>query len=135
MIGSCAVCDKSATLRCAGCRKLFYCDKKHQRDDWAKHKRSCRSWEIRESEELGRHLIASRDLEAGDLVVCESPIVWGPAAHSSAKVCVGCGDPNVVATCPGCNWFACKNSCDGLVDDDRHRIECAFLAKATIIPR
>ncbi|XP_043272143.1 SET domain-containing protein SmydA-8-like isoform X2 [Venturia canescens] len=135
MLGACAICEKSASLRCAGCRKRFYCSKEHQRGDWARHKLACRSWEIRENEELGRHLIASRDLETGDFIVAETPIVWGPAPHGDSIVCVGCGDSKVRVRCPGCNWYACRVSCDGLVDENRHGIECAFLTKSGMIPR
>lgn len=134
-LGTCAVCGKNGALRCAGCRNRFYCDKQHQREDWSKHKASCRAWEMRENEELGRHLIASRDLAAGDVIVSETPIIWGPAPHSSARVCVGCGDSKVFVKCPGCNWFACRVSCEGLVDENRHGIECGFLAKSRVLPR
>lgn len=135
ILGACAICEKSASLRCAGCRRRFYCSKEHQRDDWTSHKLSCRPWEIRENTELGRHLIASRDLEKGDLVVAETPIVWGPAPHGDEIVCVGCGDSKVRVRCPGCNWYACRVSCDGLVDENRHGLECSLLTKSGMIPR
>ncbi|XP_034941953.1 SET domain-containing protein SmydA-8-like [Chelonus insularis] len=133
--GVCAVCKSPADLRCTGCKEEFYCNSTHQKDDWSRHKLSCRPWKIEENEELGKHLIATRNLEAGDLIITEAPIIWGPALHSDKRVCVGCGNQNVAVRCPGCSWYACKVSCDGLVDANRHAIECKILAKVRIIPR
>lgn len=134
-LGVCAICNKIASLRCTGCKNQFYCSTSHQRDDWKCHKLMCRAWKIEENNELGRHLVATRDLNSDDLIISEAPIVWGPAPHSDKFVCVGCGSTNVAVRCPGCSWYACKVSCDGLVDDNRHGIECKILAKARIIPK
>ncbi|XP_015519883.1 SET domain-containing protein SmydA-8 [Neodiprion lecontei] len=133
--GACAICEKLATLRCSNCKAQFYCTKQHQKDDWSRHKTACRSWEIRENRELGRHLLAARDLDAGDLVVCEPPLVWGPVPHSLERVCVGCGSRQAHSRCPGCTWPACSPRCLGLTDHDRHGTECAILAKCRILPR
>ncbi|XP_057320206.1 SET domain-containing protein SmydA-8-like [Microplitis mediator] len=131
--GICEVCKSEAKHRCTGCKIKFYCGAAHQRDDWPQHKLTCRPWEINESPELGKHLIATRDLNPGDLVIAETPLVWGPARHIE-RVCVGCGDPNVRVRCPGCSWYACKVSCDGLVDDNRHAVECKVLEGLRLIP-
>jgi MYND finger len=39
--GYCAVCGIAAQMVCTGCRKMFYCDKKHQRQHWKTHKSVC----------------------------------------------------------------------------------------------
>lgn len=133
--GICAVCGKTATMRCGNCKLEFYCQKEHQRNDWSRHKSRCRAWEERENAELGRHLLAARDLNPGDLIVSESPIVWGPASHTEERICVGCGAQNAFLRCPTCSWPSCHFNCEGLFDDSRHGFECALLAKARIIPR
>ncbi|XP_033207857.1 SET domain-containing protein SmydA-8-like [Belonocnema kinseyi] len=132
---ACAVCKKPATLRCSNCKGEFYCAKDHQRDDWKRHKSTCRAWEIKENPELGRYLISTRDLNPGDLIISELPIVFGPAPHTDERVCVGCGSRNIPARCIGCSWPACRIDCAGLMDDDRHALECKLLAKARILPR
>ena len=133
--GACAVCKKEAALRCSNCKGQFYCTKDHQRDDWQRHKSTCRAWEIKENSELGKHLISTRDLNPGDLIISELPIVFGPAPHTDERVCVGCGSRHIPARCLGCSWPACRIDCAGLVDDDRHALECQLLAKARILPR
>lgn len=133
--GTCAVCDKPATTRCGNCKLAFYCDKEHQRKHWPNHKSNCLTYEIHENEKLGRHLIASRDLNTGDLVLSETPLVWGPAAHSEERICVGCGIKDALCRCPNCAWPACMVSCTGLVDEHRHAQECNLLAAARLLPR
>lgn len=133
--GKCVICASPAKLRCSSCKDAFYCSQDHQKEDWKCHKIICRSWVVQESPELGRHLISTRDLAKDDIIITESPIVFGPALHSDQRVCVGCGDARVAVRCPGCAWYACRVSCEGLLDNNRHGIECKLLAKARIIPR
>ncbi|CAD6236824.1 GSCOCG00008250001-RA-CDS [Cotesia congregata] len=131
--GKCGVCQSEAKHRCTGCKTKFYCSAAHQRDDWPAHKLTCRSWQVNTSPELGNHLIAARDLNPGDLVIAETPLVWGPGRQTE-RVCVGCGEPGVRVRCPGCSWYACKVSCHGLVDENRHGVECKVLASLRLLP-
>jgi MYND finger len=39
--GYCAVCGLAAQMVCTECRKMFYCDRKHQRQHWKMHKFVC----------------------------------------------------------------------------------------------
>src|SRR5690242_6812726 len=39
--GYCAVCGIAAQMVCTGCRTMFYCDRKHQRQHWKTHKSVC----------------------------------------------------------------------------------------------
>ncbi len=40
--GTCPVCKKSASLKCAGCRQIFYCRRECQKKHWKKHKNECK---------------------------------------------------------------------------------------------
>ncbi|XP_076651495.1 SET and MYND domain containing, arthropod-specific, member 5 [Halictus rubicundus] len=135
----CPICGDriNATLRCSGCNQQVYCSKDHQRQDWPNHRSVCQAWEIHESSELGRHLLASRDLSPGDLILSEAPLVWGPALHTDQRVCVGCGKQCTFSStrCHICLWPACESDCPGLRDKHRHGLECSLLVQAKIIPR
>lgn len=135
--GVCPVCGKNAALKCGSCRREFYCGKSHQSQDWPRHKSTCGGWEIAHDPTLGRHLLATRDLTPGDVILSEAPLVWGPSTHLDQRVCVGCGVQcdNVDARCGGCYWPACDFNCASLSDKKRHQLECALLARARIVPR
>lgn len=136
--GVCPVCGKDATLKCGNCRREFYCDKSHQSRDWLRHKPMCCAWEIRRDPQLGQHLLATRDLTPGDVILSEAPLVWGPSIHAqNQRLCVGCGKqcPEIDVRCGKCRWPVCKPDCEGLTDKKRHQSECALLARARIIPR
>ncbi|KYN08068.1 Protein msta, isoform B [Cyphomyrmex costatus] len=136
--GICPVCGKNATLKCGSCRREFYCDKSHQSQDWPRHRSTCNGWEIDRDPVLGRHLLATRDLAPGDVILTETPLVWGPSIHdANQRVCVGCGErcDDVDARCSGCCWPVCRLDCEGLSDKKRHQLECVLLARVRIVPR
>lgn len=53
-------------------------------------------FQARSSKELGRYLVAARDLAPGDLVLTERPLVFAPKAMADPEAsmpCVGCYKP------------------------------------------
>ena len=52
----------------------------------------CYPYRVAKSLKRGRHLVATRDLEAGSLVFRESPVLLGPL-HETPPVCLGCFRP------------------------------------------
>lgn len=77
--GTCAFCEAPALLKCTACKSVFYCGVEHQKHHWKSHKIECqRMYEIRDSPQLGRFVIATRDLPARTLIFVESPLVVGP---------------------------------------------------------
>jgi len=135
--GVCPVCGKNATLKCGNCKREFYCGRSHQSEDWPRHRSACSAWKVDHDPDLGRHLLATRDLAPGDVIISETPLVWGPSIHANQRLCVGCGRRcgEIDVRCGRCCWPACKPDCEGLFDKRRHELECALLASARIIPR
>ena len=87
----CTVCGNPTTKRCGKCSKAWYCRTECQRSDWKDHKKVCNyPFEIKESEGKGLGLFATRDLQVGDLVVREDPILYfkcgGQALQSSPQL-------------------------------------------------
>lgn len=135
--GVCSICGKHATLKCGNCRREFYCNKSHQSQDWPHHKSTCNPWEMCHDLNVGRCLLATRDLTPGDVILSETPLVWGPSIHVDQRLCVGCGKQcdGINIKCTKCRWPVCKSHCDGLIDKKRHELECALLARTRITPR
>ena len=86
----CALCHNPANQRCTGCHITFYCGKEHQKLHWKKHKNNCCAFKVATSTNLGRHLIATRDLKPGELVLFESPLTIAPITSVDEPVCIVC---------------------------------------------
>ena len=68
-------CGKEASQRCSGCQAVYYCSREHQKNDWKNHRSACSAFRVERTLNLGRRLIACRDLKAGKSlcsVVCGS---------------------------------------------------------------
>ncbi|XP_066261852.1 SET domain-containing protein SmydA-8-like [Euwallacea similis] len=129
----CAVCGEPAELKCSACKLVVYCGKDHQKQHWKEHKILCRPFEVLEDPECGKCLVATRDLQPGDLILTENPVIYGPRPHMVEEgpvPCPGCCRliiPEGAARCDGCDFPICNPQCPGLKDMDRHGHECMIL--------
>lgn len=126
--GDCLVCGQLAKALCSGCKHVFYCSRDHQKKDWSAHKDNCKElsklpWRVERSPFLGRFLTATRDLEEGQLILQDTPLVVGPR-QLTKPVCLGC-HKEISATdhkkCVRCNWPVCSTRCQ---DSVLHVPEC-----------
>ncbi|XP_035444080.2 SET domain-containing protein SmydA-8 isoform X1 [Spodoptera frugiperda] len=72
-------------------------------------------YEIKQSEVMGRYLVASRDIRAGEVIVEEPAIAVGPCT-GCGLICLGCYrelEETSLAKCRGCKWPMCSGSCPG----------------------
>lgn len=128
--GRCGQCGSPASLRCGGCSVVHYCSKEHQRQHWPAHKAQCWPFTLTTDPDVGRQLVASRNLPEGHLVMREAPVALGPTA-TSFPICLGCHSPireEDLTRCPRCSWPLCSHQCAAA---PRHQAECAVLATDT----
>ncbi|XP_055845262.1 SET domain-containing protein SmydA-8 [Episyrphus balteatus] len=88
-------------------------------------------YKVEISEVMGRYLVASRNLEAGEPIIEELPLAIGPSANSEA-VCLGCYIPVKLTLsqykCSECKWPLCSPECRGIGQVTGHTsYECKFL--------
>ncbi|KYB26114.1 SET domain-containing protein SmydA-8 [Tribolium castaneum] len=124
----CEVCEKPALHKCGKCHNAHYCDKKHQREHWKQHKSVCQPFKICEDAVLGRHLVATRALKPGEVVIQEAPLIWGPS-YNSIPVCLGCGkavDETCSRPCQKCGWPVCSDLCE---KSPSHIPECRYTSQ------
>ena len=70
-----------------------------------------------------RFLVAARDIDAGETICFERPLVIGPK-QATAAVCLSCyRRVDGAYRCPDCAWPLCDAECRA---GDDHRVECAF---------
>ena len=111
----CAFCNKTAELKCAGCYKVYYCNKEHQKLDWKNHDKNCSALKLVEDKSSGRkYYIARRNIETDELVYVEKePLVVGPTIHeSSVSKCLSCYVELTKETanpCKTCGWPLCPD--------------------------
>lgn len=123
---ACRICDVISDTKCSNCKQVYYCSVAHQKSDWRQHKSACHPFRVEHSEHFGRHLIAARDIRAGEIVLRERALIRGPAQHT-APVCVGClqaltAEQLTNSTgCRRCGWPVCSEACEKVAD---HRAEC-----------
>ncbi|XP_068915824.1 SET domain-containing protein SmydA-8-like [Tenebrio molitor] len=131
---SCAECQKPADLKCSACKLVAYCSKDHQKKHWKTHKALCRPFEVVTTKEVGRCLVATRDLSPGDLILSELPVAYGPRPHMVEEgpvPCPGCCRLIICESsprCPACDFPICHPNCPGLKDMDKHGHECLILS-------
>ncbi|XP_045108111.1 SET domain-containing protein SmydA-8-like [Portunus trituberculatus] len=79
---------------------------------------------VAHSEELGRHLVATRDVAAGEVVVVEPPLLLALRERSPPS-CLTCFRRATVYTCPACGFFLCGPECGAAA----HAEECGVLRR------
>ncbi|XP_016988357.2 SET domain-containing protein SmydA-8 [Drosophila rhopaloa] len=127
----CPVCGVAASQACTRCKMVRYCDREHQKQHWPQHKRSCRPFSEEQDPQLGRYLMVTQDIAAGQIVFIEEPLVVGPKwylsdADKEASIvpCVGCATPCRLGKhqCRRCRWPVCSSGCE------HEALECSVLS-------
>lgn len=87
---------------------------------------------------FGRHFRATRDIQAGELILREKPLVMGPKVNS-APICLGCHSTLFVPIgvrnfykCSKCKWPLCGKECETA---EMHLQECALMAERKFIAK
>nr|CAD7575036.1 unnamed protein product [Timema californicum] len=87
-----------------------------------------RAWKLAKSPYGGRGVVTTRDLDPGDLILVDAPLVLGPRASAhTPPLCVRChqGAVPLSACVRGCGLPVCSEGCQE--GPDRHEFECRLL--------
>lgn len=113
---------------------MYYCSKAHQKLGWREgHKLKCCAFKIQYTDTLGRHMVATRDIQQGEMILKEKPAMVGPKMTGTAE-CLGCGkklEPQKFGDhidfykCSVCNWPMCDSECEKA---DIHKSECKVMS-------
>lgn len=130
----CGVCTKSATQCCSNCNQIYYCSREHQKYDWTNHKTKCSPYKMEINDILGRHLIATRNIKAGEIIMRKNPLIIGPKT-ASFPLCLGCHKKinidNDFYRCTKCNWPMCNLICE---NSTIHKGECEVYSQMENVP-
>ena len=77
----CANCGSQAKNRCSACQKVAYCSGECQKSHWkTKHRTQCCLFKIvrnPDQPDLGRFVVATRDIAPGEVIMEEPPVTAG----------------------------------------------------------
>ena len=92
-------------------------------------------WRVERSDTLGRFLVATKEVEEGELIMNESPMVVGPR-QLTKPVCLGCHKEITPTTpwkpCVRCHWPVCSPACQ---DSPAHDAECRCFHQQCLLVR
>lgn len=90
-------------------------------------------WQVITNSQLGRHVVATRNVKRGEVILQERPLVRGPKLVSE-PMCLGCSVKLTLPAefapfyqCSGCRWPLCGPKCE---KSPVHRAECALIGQA-----
>ncbi|CAB4059956.1 SMYD [Lepeophtheirus salmonis] len=87
---SCTFCIQSESIVCPSCGKGFCCEE-HAVIHRLPRDGSCIPIDIKEDDIKGRHIVASRDINPGEVVFVDRPVVVGPN-HEVTPLCITCSE-------------------------------------------
>jgi hypothetical protein len=72
--------------------------------------------------------VATRTIEAGDIILKENPLTFGPSLESETPICLGCCKEVTTKSprCEKCGFPVCSKVC---ADSKMHQNECKVLMK------
>ncbi|XP_022900337.2 SET domain-containing protein SmydA-8 [Onthophagus taurus] len=88
---------------------------------------------IKTSKIMGRYIVASKDLNPGEIILSEAPLVVGPCAGCKV-ICIACYqllENSNYAKCFECGWPLCKSTCSGINKKYGHTQEECLILKSS----
>jgi len=86
---------------------------KYVAQDLANHKEKGKPYSILKDEVVGRHMVAARNISAGETIMEDIPLTFGPVCSTGVKpMCLGCYravDGSIL--CESCGWPMCSTNC------------------------
>ncbi|XP_011868644.1 PREDICTED: protein msta, isoform B-like isoform X2 [Vollenhovia emeryi] len=90
------------------------------------------AYEILQNDQVGRYMVASRELQAAEEIVTEMPFVIGPKA-CTYPLCLSCYtpwplEPDNKSLCSKCGWPVCDQDCENALQHKDY--ECQVFTQA-----
>jgi len=119
----CIICRLPSSRRCSACGNATYCSSLHQKEDWKEHKAKCVPYKVSTNPKLGRHLIATRNIREGTIILVEPPLLVGPKLYS-APICLGCyKGVDGAYFCTKCGFPLCSLECESVRPSRKRKLK------------
>jgi len=124
--------DPNGLIQCQKCEIVYFCSEDHGRIHWPGLETSnidepCFPFRVSYNETQGHYLVATRDIQPGELVMKDRPFAEGPGSKSP-PVCLQCSKDAPTYRCSKCGLPVCNEVCE---EGPLHKNnECPLFAKA-----
>lgn len=119
----CFLCSQPSTRECEFCHLVAFCGPQHAR--LHRPEQFCFPFMVKQMEGVGRFVVATRDIEALELVMWDNAAALGPRM-GSPPVCLDCLKAvDGGYRCTQCDWPLCSLACE---QGNIHKMECSTLA-------
>lgn len=119
--GECFLCCKPCSLVCGACELVHYCSQDHLLTH--RQQNYCFPFRITWKQSKGRSVVATRDIDALELILFDAAIAYGPR-NMNTPVCLECGKKvDKSYHCGMCNMPMCGPTCQV---GQTHYNECQF---------
>ena len=85
---------------------------------------------VEEREGVGRMMVTTKYVKAGETLFMEEPIVFGPSQEGFPVCLTCCALITTEYLCPGCGYPMCDETC---AKDPCHAAECLILSRLDIL--
>lgn len=119
----CFVCSNSNSFVCEHCHKVQLC-RAHYAIHYNYDTRKCWPFRIDYKPGVGRCLVASRDIDAGELILTDASAASGLRGAANQSLCVVCFQAS---------YYKCKcgmNVCRKCLSNHSSTLECKILEKS-----
>ena len=122
----CFLCAKPSIETCDKCNLVGFCSEEHKK--LHRPENFCFPFMVEQKEDVGRYVVAVRDIEPLELVMWDNARALGPRM-GCPPVCLQCLKPvDGSFRCEKCNWPVCDEKC---ANGNAHKIECETLKNVT----
>ncbi|XP_041982350.1 SET domain-containing protein SmydA-8 [Aricia agestis] len=85
-------------------------------------------YSVSQNDKYGRYLTAKKDIERGEVIFSDLPVVVGPKPDTP-PLCLGCYCPVEQTVCSHCSWPICSPACE---QDPHHQLECEIFQASNV---
>lgn len=136
LVTQCFICNQPGFLQCSEFPEVYYCSNEHKKlhqrpkdeeEDEDDHEGKAFPFVIKYRKDVGRYMVAARDIEAGELIFREDPLAMGPN-HQSKPSCLECmRKVDGSYLCPKCQFPMCEEMCS--LGEDHSGNECEIFSR------
>ena len=109
-LGRCFLCHEETPRQCENCDLFIcsdYCQSKHRYHD------TCLPFKVENSPEIGRYVVATRDILPTELIISEEAAALGPCPNTLPRclTCLASLGADTAVSCDKCNFPFCSKAC------------------------